>query len=347
MSEDKETLESYLRVGTVVVLHLNPNQRPGPQFRTFIRGWQEPSHILVDRPSIEQGFAPLTEGQTCVLRFVTDGLAGAFESTVLGWGEHPTSDAAGNSVYCNLSWPKQFQIVPFRKHYRTKVEFPCTFSVDDEVYEGIVHDLSIGGCGIYTQAPIAEGTDVELSFTLSDGLPLKNIRAIVHNARSTDDHVLLACEFHERQEHVQSDIAFYLSSLIERERIGGHGESVRDLLIIDENEDTADALRRGLEGLGWEVCTVSGTIDAMHRLHAMPPVALIVNQEQSDLAGLDIVRLVKATHGFESLPVFLYGGNEGNLREEARARGALDYFPLPLDSAKMCEAIHAHASAAK
>ena len=333
MAGDTEDLESYLRVGKVVVLHLNPHQSPGPQFRTFIRGWHKSSHIMVDRPALESGSAPLTKGQPCVLRFVSDGFAGAFESSILSWEEHEQ----GN--YCNLSWPQDLQIVPFRKHYRTKVEFPCKFSVEDETYEGIIRDLSIGGCGVFSHTALAEGTDVEMSFTLPDGLPLKKVRAIVREARPMGDDALLACEFYDRQEHVQSDVAFYLSSLIERERGGGRAEIGRQLLIIDENEDNAASLKRGFRDLGWDAVIVSSTIDGMHRLHATPPVALIVSQEQQDLTGLDIIRMVKSTSGFESLPVFLYGKDTGDLRARALEIGVAGYFPHPFDSAAICKAV--------
>ena len=65
MSDDENGIESYLRKGAVVGLHLDPVQNPGPRSRILvrIRDWETGSHIILDRPKSGGRYAPLRREQ--------------------------------------------------------------------------------------------------------------------------------------------------------------------------------------------------------------------------------------------------------------------------------------------
>lgn len=336
-NEDKR-IETYLREGAIVVLHLDPHEKPGPQFRATVRAWHESSDIELEWPEAASLLLDKKKGQPCVVRFVSEDHACAFDSCILAWGE-PQKDS-----YCLITWPEKLQVVPFRRHQRIKVTISCRFKVGDTVHKGEVRDLSIGGCGLCAPVAVPTGARLKLTFVLPDGLPLENVQAIVRDERQMSGQTFMACKFSDNQEHVQGDIAFFVSSAILLER-GLEPKDVRfHVLIIDENSAVADDLRRVLEKRGWYVFVASGTIEGLQHLQVARPVALLVSQEQRDLTGLDVARLMKSTHGYEQLPIFVYGADLG-IKDKAAQAGVSEYFTRPIDYAALCDAIAAVAHA--
>ena len=339
MSDDENGIESYLRKGAVVGLHLDPVQNPGPRSRILvrIRDWETGSHIILDRPKSGGRYAPLRREQPCIIRFVASSNTCSFETTVSSWEEE------GQNASCWIEWPGNVNIIPFRKYYRLKVTLPCKFSLEGGICYGEIRDLSMGGCGICVQQEVPVNTVFRLAFTLPDGLTLENVGAVVRAARQIGKDYFLGCEFADRQEHVQSDIAFSVSVAYERERSDAKNAKPH-VLIIDGQENNTAALRNDFNLRGWDVLTAAGTIDGLQRLRAAKPAALVISQDQRELTGLDIVRLVKLTRGFERLPIFLYGDDDEALKEKAARTGVKTFFALPLNSAAICEAVVADAN---
>ena len=337
MSDGKSELEFFLRAGAVVVLHLDPSSPGGPRYRTAVRGWDKASHIVLDRPKFLNRFMALTDHQPCLVRFVCEGTACAFESIMLD------RDDLASETHCAIAWPGDVRMVPFRKYYRISIVVPCKFTVGEQTHTGEIRNLSMGGCALCAPEPLTLGTVILLGFTLPDGLLLEDVHAIVRDVRKVGRETFTGCEFSDRQEDVQNDIAFSVSLALDQQR-GDKKDDKPPVLVIDSNEDRTAALREGLKELGWDVFTASGTIDGLQRLRMVPPVALVVNQDQHDLTGLDLVRLVKLTRGFELLPVFLYGGAGEDIRERAMQIGVREYFPLPFDPAGICRSVAACAA---
>jgi len=324
-------IESLLRVGEVIVLHLNPSKTGGPRHKTFVRGWHKPYHITLDRPEVRDRYVPLRNGQPCLVRFLSYGKACGFESAVFDW------DSRRPKAYCRVTWPEDVEMISFRRFQRVDAFVPCTLTLGGEARDAEVRDLSIGGCRVYAPTILSEGSSIKLSFALPDGLPIEGIQATVRNGAALNEGALLGCEFGEAQEHLQSDIAFFVAAALRR--TGSDQDEVSRVLVVDENEERITAFRRDFEERGWDVFAASSTIEGLLRLRMLPLNALLVSHDQKALSPIELVQLLKTTRGVEDLPVFVYGGTDAAVSEKARAAGAADCFPSAMETKQVCEAI--------
>lgn len=300
MSDEKD-LEPYLNVGCPLVLHPEPFEASAPRYTTCVRGWSKSSYLLIDRPRINNRFAAIRENQPCIVRFLYNGLACAFDTMVLDW------DTRQYHSYCRIGWPTKFQTVSFRKFERVRAQISCSFLYGRNKYTGTIEDISIGGCRIRTSCQTETNSRIELDLSLPDGCVLEQIQADVKNVRSVGGEFLLGCRFEEDQPEVESDIAFYVTTVLERGEVRTT-ERPR-ILVIDDNRTVSMVLRNLFEQKGIEVLPASATLDGLSMLRLSPPDALLISQRMTDLPGIDSARLIRATRGLENLPVFLYGGD--------------------------------------
>ncbi len=314
----EQDFEPYLQVGCPIAFHSDPFDKDAPRYSSVIRGWRKPSYILVDRPKIGGRFAAIRENQPCVIRFVRDGKACAFDSLVLDW------DTRTHNAYCRIEWPRLFKIVVFRHFERIKFDLPCDLFIGDAQESGEIVDLSIGGCRITTKAPVPANTTLSLSFVLPDGCPVDHVQCEVRNVQPMGDGSCLGCEFVEGQICVESNVAFYITTILER--AGVRSANVEFILIIDIAPGLALDIRRVLQGRGYETLIATEIVDGLARLRLTPPGALLINASMGDLDSLMITRLVRMTNGLESLPIFLYNGNEPAMDAKAKALGASGCF---------------------
>jgi len=300
MSDEKD-LDSYLNVGCPLVLHPEPFEASAPRYSACVRGWSKSSYLLIDRPRINNRFAAIRENQPCVVRFLYNGRACAFDTMILDW------DTRQYHSYCRISWPTKFQTVSFRKFERVRAQIPCSFEHGGEKHEGVIEDISIGGCRVRTSCQVENNSTIELDLSLPDGCVLEQIRAAVKNVRAGGGEFLLGCQFEDDQPEVESDIAFYVTTVLERGEV--RTTERQRVLIIDDNRTVAMVLRNLLEQKGIEVLPASGTLDGLSRLRLSSPDAVLISQRMTDLPGIDSARLIRATRGLENLPLFLYGGD--------------------------------------
>ncbi|HPO15243.1 MAG TPA: PilZ domain-containing protein [Candidatus Hydrogenedentes bacterium] len=324
--EDKD-IETLLAVGVTAVFDMEPNRKDGPRAKTIIRGWRKPTHIMLDRPKSQTGgYAPLQEGQKCVLRYLHEGQACAFDSMVLDW------DARRYNPYLRIAWPKSVNHVPFRKHERIKLQLSSEILwPDGSVTTESVRDLSAGGCGLYASKTIDNGGIVRMNFQLPDGSNVQHMRAIVRNTRETGSGFLLGLEFIEGQEQAENDITFFVTTTLERRRTDTGGSTqIHRVLVIDDNTDTSGRLKRNFDNRGMEVVVAANAVDGMYRLRMSPPTAVVVCQTLPDLAGVEVCRMIKIHEDFKSLPVFVYGGDGGDVGKRTKEVGGEAYFPPSL-----------------
>jgi c-di-GMP-binding flagellar brake protein YcgR len=214
-------LESLLRVGAAVVFQADPSHEMSPRFSTFIRGWEAGKYVILDR--IQAGterVMPVREGQQCAVRFVRDGEACAFCSSVVDW------NSWRDAGWIRVRWPEEMETVPFRKHHRVNVSLPCKlFQNGTEIGDGEVVDVSIGGCGILTSVDLHFGSQVAVTLFLPNGVQIQNAEFSVRNVRQRS-HVqrFLGCEFRAGQEQAQNEIAAFVVAEL-RPGNGGRGKA--------------------------------------------------------------------------------------------------------------------------
>ena len=322
MGCEAKEIERFLEVGAIMVFHTEPNRRDGPRHKTILRGWRKPSHMLFDRPKTESGlFAALQEGQPCVVRYLHEGLACAFDTIVIDW------DNRRSNPYLRVTWPHEIQYVQFRKFERLRISFPCIVHLENgDPFEGEMQDLSGGGCGLLCTTFLKEPVrQVSLSFTLPDGTPVEKLKTEVRNQRPSGGGTFLGVEFLARQERAQNDIMFFVTSRLDRSK--GSDQPAPKVLLIDEDVEFASRLRRCFERRNTDVICATTTLDGLVQLRMSPPRALLVSAAMNDLPAVDLCRLIRKTKGVEDLHVFVYGGEAQQLESILLQSGANGYFP--------------------
>ena len=335
----EQDFEPYLQVGCPIAFHSDPFVKDAPRYTSVIRGWRRLSYVLVDRPRIGPHFAAIRENQPCVIRFVRDGKACAFDSLVLDW------ETRAHNAYCRVEWPREFKVVVFRQFERVKIESPCSLFVGGGEDSGTVVDLSIGGCRICTKASVPVNTAFSLSLVLPDGCPVERVACEVRNVLPVGEMFYLGCEFKEGQIGVENNVAFYIATVLERTGVrSAHAETI---LLFDSQPGLAREIRRILQGRGYETFISTDIVDTFARLHFMPPGALLINATLGELDGLPVARIIRKSHGFETLPIFLYNGGDPGVNEAAKAAGATGGFPAGMPPVQVVNAVVTQLMAAR
>lgn len=322
MPAEQKDIERFLEVGSILILHTDPNRKDGPRHKTVLRGWRRGGHLLLDRPKTDMGmFVALQEGQTCVFRFLYQGLACAFDAMILDW------DTRRSNPYLRVQYPQEIQYLQFRKFERVQVqcEAAVTYPAGTRA-TAEVRDVSIGGCGLFVAAaPPEDMKRVVLSFTLPDGVQVEAVRAVVRSARPIQGGYLLGLEFESDQERVQDDISFFVSTTLSREKAGGM--PVSPVLILDNDANETARLRRNLERQNIDVFAAATSIDGICRLRTVNPRVLLVSGAMTDFPAADLCRLVIDSGEFKQLHVLVYGGDPRVFEDGVKARGVHRYFP--------------------
>jgi ActR/RegA family two-component response regulator/c-di-GMP-binding flagellar brake protein YcgR len=323
MPYETHNFERFLSVGTIVIFHLDPNRKDGPRCKTVVRGWRKSSHIMVDRPLTQSGaYLAMHEGQACVARFVQDGLACAFDTVVVDW------DTRKHSPYMRISWPKQLEYVSFRRHERIRLAMLCDLHwLNGSSTVGTIKDISVGGCGIFTNICCEANSTVKMDFALPDGSRMLGVDAVVRSTREAGEQFFLGCEFAPDQEQVSGDLAFYITTSLSRMRADArNNDSKPCVLLLEPDQVVIARVRQGLERRGIEVIPADNAIEGFYRLKMSQPVAVAVNQQMEDLPGLDLCRIISMSPDFARLPVFVYGGDMPEIGALVAAVGGKAYF---------------------
>lgn len=319
MGNEVEHLESLLTLGNAVIFQPDPHLGESLRYASVIRGWRKLSHILLDRPTLAGRLAAHRENQHCVIRFLHEGIAYAFESRVVSWNPQMQKGA------CRIEWPTHLDAMSFRRHERVRIQLSCRVAMESGTLNGLIEDISLGGCRICSPKSVAQGSKAQLSFSLPDGAEINSLECIVRNARREDDKIYLGCEFVPGQAFVETAIASYMANALERS--GKRPTGLESILIVDSDPERAAGLRALFEGCGYGISTVTQTLDALVRLRVTHPSVVLINEDQTDLPGRWMAHLVKLTPGFETSARFIYNYPDTNGSEQARLLGLAGIFP--------------------
>ncbi|HXX47897.1 MAG TPA: BREX system ATP-binding domain-containing protein, partial [Myxococcota bacterium] len=105
------------------------------------------------------------------------------------------------------------------------------------------------------------------------------------------------------------------------------------ILLVDDEEKILNALRRALEGEGYEVfCAKSGR-EARRLLHERIVDVLVVDNVMPDLGGLELIREISAATPEAERPQILMMTAHATIESaiEAMKLGALDYLQKPFE----------------
>lgn len=312
-------VEPFLAVGRTVMFQLKVTKQISSRYRTAIRGWQRGKYIMLDTVIVSDTAVMTGINEICILRFMHEGQVCAFESQVI-------DSIAGKRPYFRVAWPRDLEQVSVRRHERVRVSLPCTLErAGAESVEAEVRDMSAGGCCVESRVPFEKDQELRLTCVLPDGVRVDRLRVLVRACNLSDRRYVLGLQYKPVREDDLQDLEFFVSSVLERMR-GMDGGACRVLFVGADSVDLVK-MRSRMENLGYEVIAADGVVDAFYRLRLMPPQAVFINHEQSELAGTEICRVIRNARGLDTLPVFMYGGAGKEAGPAARAAGATRYFP--------------------
>jgi diguanylate cyclase (GGDEF)-like protein/PAS domain S-box-containing protein len=104
------------------------------------------------------------------------------------------------------------------------------------------------------------------------------------------------------------------------------------VLVVDDQEINRHLLSRRLRGAGFAVETASDGAEALRMIQGKEYELVLLDNMMPGLTGIDILRLLRATHSPESLPIIMVTSiaDSANI-VEAIELGANDYVTKPLD----------------
>ena len=322
MDESRQDVSKYFCVGNTVMFHAEPQCKDCPRHKSTFRGWVAGKNVLLDRPQDLTGnFVSLREGQDCAIRFIHGGRACAFTAKVQEF------DLRSSAPCVRVSWPEKVRSTAFRRFERLALRVSCTVEgFDAGPVEGEIRDISLGGGAVLSPVACPLETEVFLSFVLPDGARISPIGAMVRSCTERGRQYLLGCEFKEGQGHLESDIAFYIRSTLERQgEDGGLDEELPTVLVIDSDPKPGEQLRNNLEKLAADVQLSGTALDGIYKIRAASPDIIVVCEELPDLDGSALCGLIARNGGPNPPKIFLYGvGAVAGLVEEDLIAG---YFP--------------------
>ena len=104
------------------------------------------------------------------------------------------------------------------------------------------------------------------------------------------------------------------------------------LLVVDDNPQNRDLLRRRLTGSGYQVEVAEDGAEALEKINQAHYDLVLLDQVMPGMSGLDLLRLLRATHSASELPVIMVSAlGDSEVIVDAFDLGANDYVVKPID----------------
>jgi adenylate cyclase len=102
------------------------------------------------------------------------------------------------------------------------------------------------------------------------------------------------------------------------------------LLVIDDEPETVELLRRRLERAGYEVITATEGLEGLKKAVTVKPDLILLDIMMPKVDGLTVLRKLRAEEGTCKMPVILVTAKGGlDSIYEAERYGATDYIIKP------------------
>lgn len=112
------------------------------------------------------------------------------------------------------------------------------------------------------------------------------------------------------------------------------------ILLIEDNEDSRDALTRRLERRGFHVVTACDGEQGVEKARSESPDLLLMDMNMPVLDGWQAARLIKADKETQHLPIIgLTAHAMSGDREKVLAAGCVDYHTKPVDFPQLLQQI--------
>jgi DNA-binding response OmpR family regulator len=117
---------------------------------------------------------------------------------------------------------------------------------------------------------------------------------------------------------------------------------VSHILVVEDDPDIAQLVRRYLEKAGFEVEVSAAGRDALTMITARPPMLVVLDRMLPQLDGLDVCRLVRANEKTAAIPIImLTARGEESERIVGLEMGADDYLAKPFSPNELVARVRA------
>lgn len=328
-------IERFLEVGARAFLDSDPMAKDAKRQEAMIVGWRREAYILFEMPLGNDASRPLRQNRLCVIRYMSNGRACAFEANVLDWRVDKSYPVF------RVSWPHEIRYMNLRRHPRIATDLLCEASINNRTNVwGNLLDISLGGCRFYVPVAVRRDARIAVSFTLPNGVELGGVAAEVRHTYLSREGMGVGaqCDFSRLADGHRRALEFFIQTTVERQ--GAQGVTAPRVLFLDRNREQVAAIEPFLKRRRVDVLVASELIEGIGWLQVSGPAAMFINAEQGEMSALDVCRLIKNTATFKNMPVVIYGGNDPLLKQLATSAGAMGYFPnLSDDEALLHEVI--------
>jgi CheY-like chemotaxis protein len=118
----------------------------------------------------------------------------------------------------------------------------------------------------------------------------------------------------------------------------------KKILLVEDNDDVRQLLALFMKRLGYEVYEAATGLEAVDQAAATRPDLIIMDFCLPGISGIQATRRLKADPLTEDKPVLMITGYPIEVRR-ARAAGAADIFPKPLDMTTFRDLLRRYLSA--
>ncbi|HTL33857.1 MAG TPA: sigma-54 dependent transcriptional regulator [Kofleriaceae bacterium] len=101
------------------------------------------------------------------------------------------------------------------------------------------------------------------------------------------------------------------------------------ILVVDDDQDTAELLRDALAKRGWDVEAARSGMEALARFTRQPADVVVTDVQMPGMSGIDLCQEIRAT-GMETLPIVITGVGNLDVAIGAMRAGAFDFIQKPV-----------------
>jgi len=114
----------------------------------------------------------------------------------------------------------------------------------------------------------------------------------------------------------------------------------KTILIVDDSPSVRQMVKQTLAGAGYHVMEANDGEAALATLAAARPDAILTDQNMPRMDGLTFIRSYRASPAARGVPiVFLSTETRDDLRQQAKAAGALGWMTKPFDQAQLLNVV--------
>ena len=116
---------------------------------------------------------------------------------------------------------------------------------------------------------------------------------------------------------------------------------MREILIVEDEEDLINILGIVLEDEGYKVTKASSAEEALLLCQTRPPGLIISDVKMGAMDGFALLEIIKATVSLKNIPfIFLTSFDEEQARKKGLRLGAIAYVTKPFDVDPLLEIVH-------